>query len=354
MSTTTTPSTTTSTTTTPSTTTPTTTTHTTTTLTTTTEDYVDDNNGDSGTNEVPATTSVPTTTTASKEQSTNNQEEKVRVNGTETQIQMSKEGVITVTKDDLKESESNQTLLSLPLENGAKKHVVLQGKNGANDTNIISIYVDGTLHILAAGEGTYVLKDAELPLQGVSERHWAAGAIRTMGANQIMVGNESGDFMPGMTATRAMMTQIFAKLQHMGLQNSENLNGETIGFEDVEADKWYAPSIKWAADSGIISGVGNGKFAPETNITREELAVMLRNFLRFSKWNLAKQSESTTFTDGDSVSDWAKDAVAELKSYGVFVGKPGDLFDPKAEVTRAEIAAVVVRMLELYVKSLVK
>ncbi|QQR29710.1 S-layer homology domain-containing protein [Acutalibacter muris] len=78
-------------------------------------------------------------------------------------------------------------------------------------------------------------------------------------------------------------------------------------FSDVKVGKWYAPYVEWASGNGIVNGIGGGKFAPERNVTREQMAVILYNYAKFTECDLTVQAGLLEqFPDGDRVSKYAR------------------------------------------------
>ncbi|WP_208607740.1 S-layer homology domain-containing protein [Paenibacillus pectinilyticus] len=100
----------------------------------------------------------------------------------------------------------------------------------------------------------------------------------------------------------------------------------------------------WAAKNGIINGTSHDWFSPNDSITREQMAIMLYNYLVSKGYKLSNLS-ATVFTDGKSVSPWAKEAVDAIAEAGILIGKTGGYFDPKTNATRAEVAVVFARFI---------
>ena len=118
--------------------------------------------------------------------------------------------------------------------------------------------------------------------------------------------------------------------------------GYMTGFSDVNGKAFYAKAISWAKRAGVVNGYGDGTFAPEKEITREEFACMLANFAKL-KGDFKDADEDAVlaeFPDGASVSDWAEEAVAWAADAEI-MGNNGSLTPGKA-ITRAEVAAMAV------------
>ena len=115
---------------------------------------------------------------------------------------------------------------------------------------------------------------------------------------------------------------------------------KTGKFTDVKADAYYAPYVNWAAQTGIVEGVTAITFAPDTNINREQMAVIMANYAKKLGCDLPKTLQAVTFADNAQISSWAKDAVKVMQQAGILAGKNGNKFDPKGTATRAEVATV--------------
>jgi predicted membrane protein len=140
--------------------------------------------------------------------------------------------------------------------------------------------------------------------------------------------------------TRAMLSTVLARMAMI------DTSSYTIRvFDDVSPDAWYGPSVAWAYEQGIVTGVGGKQFNPDANITRQEFSVMLSRFISFMNLRL-KSETAAPFADEDQASTWAQTAAADMKKYGIVTGKPGNLFDPNSDITRAEITAMLYRLIE--------
>jgi hypothetical protein len=117
-------------------------------------------------------------------------------------------------------------------------------------------------------------------------------------------------------------------------------------FSDVPADAYYRTALEWAAANGIISGIGGGLFAPDANITRQDLALNLMRYAAFANIQIPVTRQYTAFADEDKIAPYAKEAVEALYCGGIVSGKPGGLFDPQGSATRAKVAATLHRFLE--------
>ena len=152
-------------------------------------------------------------------------------------------------------------------------------------------------------------------------------------------GTSASTFSPDMEMTRAMFVTVLARVA------GADLSGYEAGqFTDVPANKYYAKAAAWAYQNGIVSGTGNGLFSPGASITRQEACLMISKYLKYRGLTCRVKDDSGTFADDGSISGWAKDAVYEIRSYGIISGKPGNLADPKGTATRAEVATMIMRL----------
>jgi hypothetical protein len=118
------------------------------------------------------------------------------------------------------------------------------------------------------------------------------------------------------------------------------------GFADVKANMYYAPYIAWASGNGLVFGVSDGVFAPDAEITRQDLAVIFTRCATFAGDLLPETRTPAAFADEADISAYALEAARTLSAAGIISGKPGNLFDPKGRATRAEVAAVLHRYIE--------
>jgi hypothetical protein len=168
-----------------------------------------------------------------------------------------------------------------------------------------------------------------------------------------MTGTAADKFSPNAQATRGMIVTMLFRLA------APAKGANTTDFTDVPLDKYYSDAVAWAAENEIVGGIGGGRFAPDANITRQDLAVILTRYAEYQGFTLAAAREYAAFGDDNAVSDYARAAVEACYRAGVISGKPassivsdsghqlspqgGNLFDPKGEATRAEVAAMLHR-----------
>lgn len=172
--------------------------------------------------------------------------------------------------------------------------------------------------------------------------HWAAEAITYVYGNGLMNGTSDTTFAPDESLNRAMLATILYRLS-----GEPAARGEGKTFMDVAPDTWYTSAVAWASANSIVSGVGDGKFAPTQAITREELATMLYRYAKYSKLDTSAKGDLSKFADGDQIAAWASDAMAWAVGAGLISGKTANVIDPTGTATRAEMATILMRFTEL-------
>ena len=162
--------------------------------------------------------------------------------------------------------------------------------------------------------------------------HWAFNEIVSLVDLKVLSGYPDKTFKPNNDISRAEFATVIVKALKL-----EAKAGKV--FADT-ANHWAKDFIATANAYGIINGYSDSSFGPNDPITREQMAVMIANALK-----LSGSSTSISFTDANSISDWAKDAVAVVAEKGIITGYPDGSFKPDGKLTRAEAASVTVRAL---------
>lgn len=156
----------------------------------------------------------------------------------------------------------------------------------------------------------------------------------------IMQGHTDGTFAPNATLTRAQLVQILAN--YAGAK-TDGLT--TNRFSDVSSGAWYMPALAWAEKNGCVSGFTDGTFRPDDPVTREQFCTILSRYIQ--KQGADYPTKDVSFTDEDAISNFAKEHVAYCASIGLVNGMKDGSFAPKANIKRAEAAAIMVRLVQL-------
>ena len=174
--------------------------------------------------------------------------------------------------------------------------------------------------------------------------HWAADNILFAASRGLLSGTSDTTFSPNTGMTRGMFVTALGRLA--GINPDSYKTGK---FTDVKADAYYAPYVNWAAQNDIVEGVTATTFTPDTNINREQMAVIMANYAKKLGYDLPKTLQAVTFADNAQISSWAKNAVRAMQQAGILAGKNGNKFDPKGTATRAEVATVLRRFVEIVI-----
>lgn len=182
----------------------------------------------------------------------------------------------------------------------------------------------------------------EITFIDVYKGSWYEGAVEYAVRNKLMVGMAADRFEPETATTRAMLVTVLWRYVGQPLDGKNN-------FRDVPMGKWFTDAVAWAAYSGIVTGVGNGCFAPETSITREQLVTILYRYCNSTGIDTSSRADLDRFPDADKVSSYAEEALSWAVSVGLVSGTKlgGTIYlDPQGEATRAQVASILMRFIE--------
>lgn len=179
------------------------------------------------------------------------------------------------------------------------------------------------------------------PFEDVKAGAWYFDAVLEAFRDELMVGMSETEFSPGAPMTRAMLVAVLHRLA-----GSPSVSGK-MPFTDVASGTWYYDAVLWASQNGIVAGMSETTFAPQENITREQIvAIFSRYTAKFSPDKTEAAAELTGFADSASVSDWALDDMKWAVAYKVINGSPsaGKLYlNPQGNATRAEVATILMQ-----------
>ena len=178
------------------------------------------------------------------------------------------------------------------------------------------------------------------------EKHWAKDAVNDMGSRLVISGVGNDIFEPDRDISRAEFASIIVKA--LGLMRPGT--GKAV-FADVSKANWYYDAVSIAYENGIISGYGNGNFGPMDKITREQAMTMVSRAMKITglKVNLTKADTEkilSSLPDGDNAADYARTNIAACINAGIVSGRDGKAIAPQDNITRAEVAAIVQRLLQ--------
>lgn len=175
--------------------------------------------------------------------------------------------------------------------------------------------------------------------EDVAEDDWFYGAVEFVVSKGLFKGTSETTFAPNANMNRAMVATVLFRLD--GATKAD----VAAAFEDIEADTWYTDGVAWASEKEIVKGYSETVFAPNDNVTREQLAVMLYRYVGAPE--VDAEMGMAGFNDVDAISEWAADAMRWAVQNGILVGKDGGMLDPAGNATRAEVATMLQRFVNL-------
>lgn len=176
--------------------------------------------------------------------------------------------------------------------------------------------------------------DKAMSFTDVKSNDWYYSSVRYAYDNGLFSGVSHDSFGPGDSMDRSMLATVLYSL------DGKPAAGKS-GFADVADGAWYADAVAWAAEHGIVSGVGGGAFTPGGTITREQLAVMLYRYAQYKGYDVSKTADLSGYADQDKLSDWAAQAVQWACGSGLMNGRSAAQLAPEGTLTRAEAATML-------------
>ena len=187
-----------------------------------------------------------------------------------------------------------------------------------------------TVEASFAKDGTVQQPDTRF--DDVAKSAWYYKAVEYVAENGIMSGVSAREFAPNAGFSRAMLAQTLYAMSGKPAVKAESI------FADVAANAWYADAVNWAAEKGYVSGVGDGKFAPDASVTREQMALILYRYAGSPDASGMAQKE---FADSSSVSAYAVDAIRWAVHEGLISGMENNTLAPQGTATRAQVAQIL-------------
>ena len=215
------------------------------------------------------------------------------------------------------------------------------------DTSAVLSVRSGAMYLGLQGSYGYEPGGGDpLPFVDVAQGDWFQAAVEYVYRNGLFSGMSADRFSPGTPMNRAMLVTVFYRLA--GSPEGE-LNAADASFTDVAGDSWYAPFVRWGYAQGVTAGMGDGSFAPEQSVTRQQLLVMLHSFARqYLKLEPTGAADLSIYGDGGQVADWARDAVSWAVSAGLIVPSGEGTLRPADPASRAEVAVILMKFSSLY------
>ncbi len=170
----------------------------------------------------------------------------------------------------------------------------------------------------------------------VKKDDWHYESVKYVYENNLMQGTESG-FEPESKMTRAMLVTVLCRMA-----NPENSDSKH-DFKDVPQGQWYSDAVLWAAANGIVSGISKTQFAPDSDVTREQMALIIYRFAKLQGYDIIEKADISGFADASDISDWALDAIKWANKAKLLTGTSETTLSPKDTASRAEVATILMR-----------
>ena len=226
--------------------------------------------------------------------------------------------------------------------------------NAADDLTAWSLADDGSISAVGgaydAGQQTYafdvvngVTAIARFPFTDVVAGTWYYGAAAYAYNNGLFAGMTPTTFAPNATMTRAMLVSVLWRLAGEPAPKAPNT------FVDVPDGAWYTDAVTWAAENGVVSGIGGSRFDPSGFVTREQTAEILYNYAHGKGYDVSARADLTAFPDAGSVSGWAEEALSWANAAGLINGTVRDgqtILDPQGSASRAQVAMILMNYVE--------
>lgn len=179
---------------------------------------------------------------------------------------------------------------------------------------------------------------AKLPFTDVKSGDWFYDGVAFVQEKGIMKGMSDDTFGPSVSTTRGMVVTMLWRMEN------EPQAKTGAAFADVKESAYYAEAVAWAAENGIVNGVSKTAFAPDQEITREQLAVMLYRYSQIKGYDLTVQGDLSGFGDGKQVSGYAVASMQWAVGSSLIQGTDSGLV-PAGSATRAQLATILYRFL---------
>lgn len=188
------------------------------------------------------------------------------------------------------------------------------------------------------------LKKSVTTYRDVASDAWYASAVTYVSEKSLMNGIGDDLFSPDGDMSRAMLVTVLYRLEDSPAVDSENT------FTDVDSGTWYTDAVIWANVNGIVLGYGEDLFGPTDSVTREQMAAILHRYSAYKEYDISKSNDLNAYTDADSISGWAVQAMRWANTEGLITGRTENTLVPEGTANRAEVATILMRFCENIVR----
>ena len=186
------------------------------------------------------------------------------------------------------------------------------------------------------------LEKWENPFTDINENDWFYADVEYAVENDLFNGTSATAFSPNGIITRAMLVTVLYRAE------GELAVNKSIPFADVDMGAYYANAVIWAKQNGIVNGVSETEFAPDSNITREQIATIMHRYAQYKGYDVSvgENTNILSYDDFGSISEYAIASMQYAAGNGLMKGTTASTLNPKENATRAEIAAILHRFIE--------
>ena len=181
----------------------------------------------------------------------------------------------------------------------------------------------------------------EMLYYDVHKDDWFSEDVRFVFEKGLMSGTDETIFSPNKTMTRAMVVTVLWRLEGQP-------TGDNITFDDVKSDAYYYNAVAWAAENKIVSGYNENTFGSDDDVTREQLATIFYRFAGHKGYDISKKADLSKFSDIDTISDYAVNAVEWTIANGIISGTSENTISPQGNALRCQVAAILKRFCNNY------
>jgi hypothetical protein len=193
-----------------------------------------------------------------------------------------------------------------------------------------------------SGSGSSVTGSTTKSFSDVDPDDWYAGAVDFVVKRGLFNGMGSNTFSPNSPMTRAMLVTVLSRLS-----GEKDSTATATPFSDVISGSWYDNAVAWASEKGIVTGYGDGCFGINDGITREQLVTIIYRYSAAYGYSVSHDADISGFGDSEKVSGWAAEAMKWAVGKAVLAGNDKNLLNPGGVATRAEVAVILQRWVEL-------
>ena len=179
----------------------------------------------------------------------------------------------------------------------------------------------------------------ENPFWDVGSKDWFYDNVRYVAYNEYMTGTSATRFDPGSSMTRAMLVTVLYRMV-----GEPDVKSQKEPFTDVKSGTWYSDAVTWAYNTGVVKGVSETEFAPNTTITREQMVTIFYRYANYAGYDTSGRKGLSSFSDAKSISAYAQDAFAWAVDAGIingFESKGTKTLQPQGTATRAQAAKII-------------